>query len=63
MVKPVLGTITNIGAKKTLFIIVLVVLVIILEMYKVLRFAEEKLNYTQPTKPTKVCFGTNKKEL
>ena len=35
-------------------------LAIILEMYKVLRFAEERPNHTQPTKTAEVCLVQTK---
>ena len=47
---------TNIGAKKTLFMIGLVVQVIIREMDKVLRFAQVRPNHPQPTKTAEVCL-------
>ena len=54
----------NNGAKKTLFVIGLVVSVIILEIDKVLRFAEDNQTiHNQHIKNRGSMFGTNKNEI
>ena len=52
--------ITNIGVKKTLFIIGLVVQEIIQKMIKVLLFSEVRPNNPQPTKTMEVCLVQTK---